>query len=170
MLFTIPCSNLLESCGLKPTECCETQGGLNWYHGTMTNKTWDIQRNLCYTICFLEKKTGPGGFVQADVLYMCLFPSYFRFIFPNTPGPPSHPLPVASSLQVGGGEPRGRSERHIGHHVSLGCGSIGFFWGRCYAFIGGKRLGDWWHADVDLDVCFFLGFLWAMRINTLLMI
>ena len=119
---------------------------------------------------FPGKKTGPGGFVQADVLYMCLFPSYFRFIFPNTPGPPSHPLPVASSLQVGGGEPRGRSERHIGHHVSLGCGSIGFFWGRCYAFIGGKRLGDWWHADVDLDVCFFLGFLWAMRINTLLMI
>ena len=160
--------------------------GASWSHTTLINAVkfrmtspgtsaeWPTKpetfKETYVTATGFREKTGPGGFVQADVLYMCLFPSYFRFIFPNTPGPPSHPLPVASSLQVGGGEPRGRSERHIGHHVSLGCGSIGFFWGRCYAFIGGKRLGDWWHADVDLDVCFFLGFLWAMRINTLLMI
>ena len=89
----------------------------------------------------------------------------------------SHPIPFWFPLQVSGGErplwrlaePRGRSERHIGHqvtgpgrgvgrsaagtaNVSLGCGSIGFFWGG-YAFIGGKHLGDWY---VDLFLVYWI--------------
>ena len=117
------------------------------------------QQNLRHSKKLMLHHLFPGKKKQVQVDFSkqmfctCVcFPVISGLFSQTPPGPPSHPLPVASSLQVGGGEPRGRSERHIGHHVSLGCGSIGFFWGRCYAFIGGKRLGDWWY--VDLDICF----------------
>ena len=119
---------------------------------------------------FPGKKTGPGGFVQADVLYMCLVSQLFQVYFPKHPRTPIPSL-TRCFLLAGRwwGAPRAVWAPHRTPRVTW----MWIDWvllGEVLCIYWGKTPGRLMTCRCRFRYLFCLGFLWAMRINTLLMI